>query len=382
MDSDLYVGLMSGTSVDAIDAALVCCRGDGIELLATHQHDIPAPVRERIAALCRPGADEIERMGPLDRELGLLFAAATGELLAAAGTAPEQVRAIGSHGQTIRHRPRSAGAEAQAAFTLQVADPNTIAETTGITTVADFRRRDLAAGGEGAPLAPAFHAAALASEGVNRAVVNIGGIANATLLMGKELRMGFDTGPGNTLLDHWILRHRGQAFDRDGRWSAGGTVSAELLEALLEHKYFLNTGPRSSGREAFNLDWVDQVLSAHAPLRPEDVQSTLAELTATSIARAIDESGLAVEEAYVCGGGAHNTDLMGRLRSHLGQIRLGTTAGLGIDPDWVEAMTFAWLAFRTLEGLAGNAPAVTGACGERVLGGVYPGAGSHHLSWT
>lgn len=373
MTSSLYVGLMSGTSVDAIDSALVHCDDGKIELLSTHQHDIPPPTREKIAALSHSGADEIERMGVLDRELALLFAAATLELLAEAGKHPQQIRAIGSHGQTIRHRPPSGGNTGSRSFSLQIGDPNTIAEATGITTVADFRRRDIAAGGEGAPLAPAFHAAALARQGVNRAVINIGGIANVTLLQGQRLLLGFDTGPGNTLLDHWIMRHRGQAFDGDGQWSAGGTVIPALLNDLLAHPYFDKTGPRSTGKEAFNLQWLDTRLAGHPGLAAGDVQATLAEFTATTIARGLRGGETRVEEAFVCGGGAHNRDLMRRLQLQLAPASLGTTADIGVHPDWVEAMTFAWLAHRTVTGLDGNAPAVTGAGGERVLGGIYPG---------
>jgi anhydro-N-acetylmuramic acid kinase len=373
MTSTLYVGLMSGTSVDAIDSALVHCKEGEIELLATRQHDIPTSTRDKIAAISHSGAGEIERMGVLDRELGLLFAAATLELLAAAGKTPHQIRAIGSHGQTVRHRPPSGGSTGKHAFTLQLGDPNTIAEITGITTVADFRRRDIAAGGEGAPLAPAFHAAALAKPGVNRAIVNIGGIANVTLLEGRELRLGFDTGPGNTLLDHWVMRHRGQAFDRDGHWSAGGAVLENLLDDLLRHPHFEKSGPRSTGKEDFNLQWLDTCLAAHPAATPVDVQATLAEFTATTIWRGLSSSELDIPQVYVCGGGAHNGELMRRLQQHISPASLGTTASIGVDPDWVEAVTFAWLAQRTLAGLAGNAPAVTGADSERVLGGIYPG---------
>jgi anhydro-N-acetylmuramic acid kinase len=372
MEHALFIGLMSGTSVDAIDAALVNCRGDRLDLIATHQHELPQPVRERIAGISHTGHDEIERMGPLDRELGRLFAAAALALLDKSGNRPDQVRAIGSHGQTVRHRPPSAGSGPNS-FTLQLGDPNTIAETTGISTVADFRRRDIAAGGEGAPLAPAFHAAAFAKTGVNRAIINIGGIANASLLRGLQLVMGFDTGPGNTLLDHWVQRHRSQNFDRDGQWSATGTVSGELLANLLKHPYFALSGPRSSGKEAFNLRWLDQCLQAHPGLAAEDVQATLAELTAVSIARAIKNCDVDITEVYTCGGGAHNGDLMSRLQRQLDPASLASTSAIGMDPDWVEAVTFAWLAHRTLEGLAGNAPAVTGASGPRVLGGIYPG---------
>lgn len=373
MPDGLYIGLMSGTSVDAIDAALVQCTQDGIELRATHSHAIPAATRERIEALSHPGDNEIDRLGPLDRELGRLFAGAALALAEAAGTDPAGVTAIGSHGQTVRHRPPSGGHAAADSFTLQLGDPNTIAELTGITTVADFRRRDVAAGGEGAPLAPAFHAAALAAEHANRAIVNIGGIANISLLRGRELLLGFDCGPGNTLLDRWVQRHRQAPYDREGSWASQGQVDPDLLERLLRHPFLALSGPRSSGKEAFNLAWLDGELRACGQLQPVDIQATLAQLTALSIARGIKTAPVAIEQVYVCGGGAHNTDLMARLGQLLAPARLATTAALGLDPDWIEAVTFAWLARRTLAGLAGNAPAVTGAAGERVLGAIYKG---------
>jgi anhydro-N-acetylmuramic acid kinase len=374
MSSDrLYIGLMSGTSVDAIDSALVRANASGVELLHTHEHAIPTATRQRIAAISHTGPDEIERMGTLDRELGLLFGEATLALLAGTNTRPDEVTAIGSHGQTIRHRPPSGATNAAAGFSLQIGDPNTIAESTGITTVADFRRRDIAAGGEGAPLAPAFHAAAFAKKNVNRAIVNIGGIANVTLLNGQNLHSGFDTGPGNTLLDHWVMRHQGEAFDRDGQWSAEGEVIVGSLQHLLQHPYFHRSGPRSTGVEMFNLDWLDNCLAGSENCSPRDVQATLAELTAITIANAISHSAVDVSEIYVCGGGAHNTDLMRRLYRKLAPAKLDNTSVIGMDPDWVEAATFAWLAGQTLNGLAGNAPAVTGAKGLRVLGGIYPG---------
>lgn len=371
MNGALYVGLMSGTSVDAIDSALVRCAGPDTELLATHEHPIPEQTRHRIASLSQPGADEIERMGALDRELGTLFAAATNELLSSSSTKASEVRAIGSHGQTIRHRPPSAPGDGTDYFTLQIGDPNTIAELTGISTVADFRRRDVAAGGEGAPLAPAFHAAAFAHSNVTRAIVNIGGIANISILQGKDLLEGYDSGPGNTLLDHWIERQRGLPYDRDGAWSAEGRLIEGLLNRLLSHPYFALRGPRSTGKEAFNLAWLDGILSGFENAKAIDIQATLAEFTATTIASAIDTDESGVSEVFVCGGGAHNTDLMRRLYRKLDPVSLDTTRALGLDPDWVEAVTFAWLAHRTIEGLAGNAPAVTGAGGFRVLGGIY-----------
>lgn len=367
---ELYLGLMSGTSIDAVDAALVRCTGQGCELLATLGHPIAPGIRRDIAAISQAGDDEIERLGRLDRQLGTLFADAALALLASTRFGTGDIAAIGSHGQTIRHRPPSAGNAPP--FTLQIGDPNTIAELTGITTVADFRRRDIAAGGEGAPLAPGFHAAAFAREGHHRAIVNIGGIANVTLLAGARLISGFDTGPGNTLLDHWTQAHRGQAYDRDGQWAAEGQVNAALLEQLRSHPYLARRGPRSTGKEAFNLAWLNSCLQELPALDPRDVQATLAEITADSIASAIMGAATDVAEVYVCGGGARNTDLMRRLDRLLAPRHLDTTAVLGINPEWVEAAAFAWLAWCTMSGLAGNAAAVTGANGNRVLGGIYP----------
>ncbi len=369
---------MSGTSVDAIDSALVRCMNNTVTILATHQHAIPPDIKKQIATLSHSGFDEIERAGILDRELGVLFAEATLQLLKYAETPAAQVKAIGSHGQTIRHRPPSATTHKLESFSLQIGDPNTIAEHTGITTVADFRRRDIAAGGEGAPLAPAFHAAAFAKPGANRAIVNIGGIANASFLEGTELRGGFDTGPGNTLLDHWILRHRGESYDVHGQWSASGQIHQALLRKLLAHPYFHKVGPRSTGKEEFNLDWLDSHLSELDNITSVDVQATLLELTSTSISRAIHNNPLNVPEIYICGGGSHNTHLMQRLAEQLAPATVESTSVIGIDPDWVEAATFAWLASRTIEGLAGNSSAVTGAAGARVLGGIYPGGGCKH----
>lgn len=365
---------MSGTSVDAVDSAIVRCGPAGVQIVATHQHAIPPLMKQQIAAISHAGDNEIERMGVLDRELGQLFADATLQLLSSAEIPPDHITAIGSHGQTIRHRPPSGAPGGRSSFTLQIGDPNTIAEVTGITTVADFRRRDVAAGGEGAPLAPAFHAAAFANADVCRAIVNIGGIANATILTGTELRMGFDTGPGNTLLDHWICRHQGHPYDRDGAWSEGGEANPALLEQLSKHPYFQQQGPRSTGKEAFNLAWLDAQLEQFSGVTAQDVQATLVDLTAASIMHAIKRCPYAITEVYICGGGSHNLDLMQRLSSLMTPATVASTAALGMDPDWVEAATFAWLASRTMDGLTGNSQAVTGATGARILGGVYRGA--------
>lgn len=373
MPEDLLVGLMSGTSLDAIDTALVSCASGDFQLRDCLEVPLSSKLRERIHALSHPGENEIERLGRLDRELGFVFGDAVKRLLSAAGVDASRIRAIGSHGQTIRHHPPSAIGKPREAYTIQIGDPNTIAELTGITTVADFRRRDLAAGGEGAPLVPAFHAAAFSHPGKTRAIVNIGGIANVSLLSTDEVS-GFDTGPGNTLLDQWILRCRGEMFDPQGSWAAEGEVEPELLETLLADDYFARPAPKSTGKETFNLAWLDSILDNHAPITDHNVQTTLAEFTAASICDAIAGCGATVNEVYVCGGGAANTDLMRRLYRRLTPIQLGTTEELGVSPAWVEATAFAWLAWQTVRGLPGNMPGVSGAAGQRILGAIYPGS--------
>lgn len=363
---------MSGTSLDGIDAALVRCDNNTTTLIATHQHPLTQTLQHQIADLSATGANEIERLGPLDRKLGAQFADAALELLASAGVSKENIVAIGSHGQTIRHRPPSGGHSRDKSFTLQIGDPSTIAEITGITTVADFRRRDIAAGGEGAPLAPAFHAAMLAAGNSNRGIVNIGGFANVSLLRGEELLAGFDTGPGNTLLDSWAAQTLGKPYDEAGNFAASGDVDPDLLRKLLQHPYLTTPGARSTGKEHFNLPWLQQILAQLPPLAPENVQATLAEFTAQTIAEAINTASINVDDVYLCGGGVHNADLRQRIARLVAPTAVSSTAALGVDPDWVEAMAFAWLAARCLQGQAGNAPQVTGAAGPRTLGGIYP----------
>lgn len=366
--SDRYIGLMSGTSMDAIDAVLIDF-ADKLEIVSTHSLKIPDAIRTRISALCLSGADEIERMGRLDRELGHLFAQAAKEALDKAGLAAGDVKAIGSHGQTIRHRPSECNA-----FTLQIADPNTIAEETGILVVADFRRRDMAAGGQGAPLVPSFHAAIFGHKTTHRIVLNLGGIANITVLAAgrPESTYGFDTGPANTLMDQWALRHLGQPIDTDGAWAASGSIEPALLTRLLQHPFFALTAPKSTGREDFHLPWLEGVLADFSRLPPENVQATLLELTAISVSDAVKTSKLGGGELLVCGGGAFNPVFINRLKQLLPQWALHSTADFGLAPNWVEASAFAWLARQTLLGLPGNLPAVTGAAGPRVLGGIYP----------
>jgi len=362
-DGGLFLGLISGTSVDGIDAALVRFAPNP-EIVFAHTYPLPADLAADVVALSQAASRiTLDDTGRLDTRIGQAFAGAARQALGDAGIAPTDVRAVGSHGQTLRHDPRGA-----APFTLQLGDPNVIAEQLGITTVADFRRRDVAAGGQGAPLMPAFHAAVLADAGEDRAVLNLGGIANLTLLpLAGEVR-GFDTGPANGLMDAWCLRHRGEPFDRDAAFASAGRVDETLLRALAADPWFALPPPKSTGRDQFHLDWAAAHLGAQAPA---DVQATLCELTALTVAEALRREMPACRRLLVCGGGARNPLLMARLAAHLPGTGVSSTAALGLDPDFVEAAGFAWLARETLAGRPGNLPAVTGARGPRVLGAIY-----------
>jgi anhydro-N-acetylmuramic acid kinase len=359
--SELYIGLMSGTSADAVDAVLLDL-SQGCKLLNHHTTKIAPPLRQRIHQLSLPGDDEIEQLGVLDVELGELFASAVLQLLDKAQISTQQITAIGSHGQTIRHRPPG---QRPRAFSLQIGDPNVIAQATGITTVADFRRRDMAVGGQGAPLVPAFHRAIFGSSQQHRAIVNIGGMANISWLPIAGQLLGFDTGPGNVLMDSWIQTHHQASYDKDGAWAATGTINPPLLKQLLSH-------PKSTGRESFNSTWLNaQLAQLNAPISNEDVQASLLELTAQSIAQAINALSGEQKEVYVCGGGAYNGVLMARLEQLACNASLSSTASLGVAPEWIEAMAFAWLAQQTLARKPGNLAAVTGATQEVILGGIY-----------
>jgi len=368
--SELFLGLISGTSMDGVDAAVVSFPAGGrrgCELVATACHPYAEGLGHALEqAVADPAACGLDTLGRLDVQVGGAFAAAALRLLAAAGLQAGEIRAIGSHGQTLRHRP-----DAETPFTLQIGDPNVIVARTGITTVADFRRRDIALGGEAAPLAPAFHGW-LFGDGPPAAVVNIGGIANVTMVDG-DVRAGFDSGPGNTLMDGWTRRHRGEACDRDGAFARQGTVSPLLLEACLDDPYFKAPPPKSTGREYFNADWLEGRLEAlpEQPA-PADVQATLTELTAMTIARAVGEYARGVHRVLICGGGAHNGFLMERLTDLCAPAEVTTTEVAGLAPDWVEAAAFAWLARETLAGRPGNRPRVTGAQSAAILGGIYP----------
>lgn len=369
---EFFIGLMSGTSMDAVDAALVRFTEAPVpELTACRTEPIPAALREELLAVAQPGADDLDRIMRLDAAVARLFAQAVLDLLAQADIAPEQIRAIGSHGQTIRHVP--SGPEP---YTVQIGNPSLIAEWTGITTVADFRRRDMAAGGQGAPLAPAFHAAFFRTSAETRVALNIGGIANITLLS-KDLMVpvsGFDTGPGNLLMDAWIRQHRGAVLDENGAWAAAGRVLPELLNAALADPYFQQPPPKSTGREYFNLDWLHRQLAKLPAADPQDVQATLLEVTAMSIVTAIRQHAAMTQRVLVCGGGVHNRTLLERLQMHLESIPVESAAAQGVNPDFLEAMGFAWLAKRTMDGLSGNLPEVTGAKGLRILGGIFGSA--------
>jgi anhydro-N-acetylmuramic acid kinase len=366
----LFVGLISGTSMDAIDAALVDIDAERVKLLAFVEIPYDRPLRDRLEKLVRVRASPIDEIGELDTVLGHAFAAAALTLLEQQGMSPSLITAIGSHGQTIGH-----GVEGQYPYTLQIANPSVIAYRTGILTVADFRSKDIAAGGQGAPLVPGFHEHMFRRAGRDVAVVNIGGISNVSLLASELARpiLGFDCGPGNTLMDLWIQRHRGEAFDVDGRWAASGTSNEALLTHLLGDAYFARQPPKSTGRELFHLDWLDQHLACmSAPPSAADVQATLAELTTQCIIGDIDRHLPACTDIAICGGGARNSELMRRLRTVAGQQRsVYATDEIGLPAAAIEACTFAWLAARRLQRLPGNVSSVTGATAPVILGGIY-----------
>ncbi len=357
-----YVGLMSGTSLDGVDAVLIDFSSGRHRILGEAFLPFGDALRARLLAIHQTQSDEIHQAAVLGNELARVYARAVHELLSKARVSSVAVLAIGCHGQTIRHRP-------DAGYTIQLGNGALLAELTRNIVVCDFRSRDIAAGGEGAPLVPAFHQTMFAHPSIHRVIVNIGGIANITDL-GPGAVQGFDTGPGNMLMDAWIQQHLGKPFDRDGAWATGGRCLDDLLQALLVHEFFFRNPPKSTGREHFNLAWLEGRLSGKE--NPRDVQATLLALTAVSIARAVKSCRDGAKEIYVCGGGAANSALMSGLAAALPGVTVTTTAKLGIDPDWVEACAFAWLARQALLLHPGNLPSVTGATGPRVLGAIYP----------
>lgn len=358
---DLFLGLISGTSADAIDVVLADF-DPATRVVATRTHPWPAELRARIVALARANARvSLDELGQLDGLIANEFAAAANALLDQAVVDRSRIRALGSHGQTVCHRP-----QAEPPFTMQLGDPARIAERTGIDVVADFRRADMAAGGQGAPLLPILHEALFGCDDKTRVILNLGGIANISVLAPGQPVLGFDTGPANCLMDAWAERHLGHAPDRDGEWARSGNVDKALLSRCLTDPYFELAAPKSTGREHFNLDWLDERVGDS--LDPADVQATLLALTVKSIADAIHACAPGTQSVIVCGGGVYNGALMAALAAALTPVQVQSTADYGVDPDFVEATAFAWLARQRLLGLPGNLPSVTGARGPRVLG--------------
>lgn len=367
-DPGLFLGLISGTSRDGVDAALVRFRDARPEVVAARCTPYPVELSEALASMAesgrRPGASAL---ADLDAPVARHFAESALGLLRQAGAAPGSVRALGSHGQTVWHAPGAPRPES-----IQLGNPAAIARLTGITTVGDFRRADIEAGGQGAPLAPLLHRALFRPREGARVVLNLGGIANISVLQADGSVSGFDTGPANCLMDAWIRKHRQLSFDRDGAWASGGTLREDLLQALLDDPYFRLPPPKSTGTEYFNLDWIGRRWPAR-PFEPRDIQRTLAELSAITVAGAIRPAG--ASEVLVCGGGAHNPFLLGRIAAHLGDVPLRSTAEAGLDPDWVEAVLFAWLARERVAGRPQDTRAITGAREPVLLGSVHDGTG-------
>jgi len=368
----LFIGLMSGTSMDGVDGVLASfdSQPTRIATLAAAHRAFPAELRAALMALQAPGDHEIHRESLAANALARLYALCVADLLEQAGVAAAQVCAIGVHGQTIRHQPA-------AGYTRQTNNPALLAELSGIDVIADFRSRDIAAGGQGAPLVPAFHQAVFSDPAQTIVLANIGGIANISILdPASDTAAGFDTGPGNALMDGWIFRHRGRHYDDNGEWAASGRVDAALLQALLQEPYLALPPPKSTGRDLFHADWLAARLAPFGMLAPVDVQATLARYTAVTLAEAIHRHAPAAKALYICGGGAFNTHLLEELRAalaHLNQpIAVAATDTLGMAAQQVEALAFAWLAQRFIARLPGNLPAVTGALGPRILGALYP----------
>ncbi len=368
MADELYIGLMSGTSLDGIDAVLVRFENEQASVIQSICSPLPQDLIDEIKSLVNPAKNELNRLMTLDIQLAKAFSEVVKQLIDKAKINKENITAIGSHGQTIRHLPT-----ASFPTTLQSADPNTIAEETGITTIADFRRRDMAAGGQGAPLVPAFHEKLFRDTEKNRVILNLGGIANITILPAdKNINTtGFDTGPANTLINHWIKQQQNKNFDQDGQWAASGEINQDFLKELLSDDYFKLTPPKSTGTEYFNAEWLTNKLSQFPFLSAEDVQASLTAFTATTVSDAIKIYATETEEVIICGGGVHNHYLLQLLKNELPGIEINSSAHYDLDPDYIEATAFAWLAKQTMEHKAGNLPGVTGAKRSVILGGVY-----------
>lgn len=359
----LYIGVMSGTSLDGIDAALVDLSGTQPKLIGTHYQTYQPALKEALLALHHPAPNELHQAQITANQLARLYAETIHGLLKKTGVDAGQIQAIGCHGQTVRHRPEQG-------YTIQLNNAALLAELTSIHVVSDFRNRDIAAGGQGAPLVPAFHDKVLRHPNIHRVILNIGGIANLTDLPCNGATTGFDTGPGNLLMDAWISKHLNHSYDKDGSWASSGEVIPVLLQKLLAEPFFTSPPPKSTGRDLFNLNWLEKHLTGIEA--PADVQATLLALTADSIAAAIKRFCEGTQEIYLCGGGAHNSALVSRLQRALPQYLIQKTEVLGIAADWMEAIAFAWLAQQTMLLRPSNLPAVTGAKHPCVLGAIYP----------
>ena len=367
---DLYIGMMSGTSLDGIDCALVEFSDGRFSLLNTHLQNLPKKLQNTLTSLALNETEcDLDTFGEADAELGEVLAEAANQLLKKAGYSADSITAIGSHGQTIRHRP-----DAHHPFTIQIGDANKIAYLTGITTVADVRRRDIAAQGQGAPLTPAFHNTFFRSDKENRAIVNIGGISNITFLPAdiNQHCLGFDTGPGNMLMDAWTQRHKNLAYDKNGQWAASQAADKGLLTQLMQDPFISLAAPKSTGREHYNLHWLEQQLENHKQLSADTVQSTLCEFTSTSIQHAVLNHPQITNTVIICGGGAHNQQLIHSLQQRLPESHIKTSEHYGLHPDWVEAVAFAWLARQTINRTPANLPEVTGAVKAVILGSIFP----------
>ncbi|RYX92827.1 MAG: anhydro-N-acetylmuramic acid kinase [Comamonadaceae bacterium] len=381
-DHDLtnyYIGLMSGTSLDGADGVLVDFSGDGPQVVAAASQPFDDVFRAELLALNSPTHNELHRAALAGNQVAAVYARVVKGLLdkaATLGIGNKDIRAIGAHGQTVRHQPQRISAEpAGVGYTLQLNNPSLLAELTGIDVVADFRSRDVAAGGQGAPLVPAFHQGVFGRADAAVAVLNLGGISNVSILPATASGapvLGFDCGPGNALMDAWCQRHTGKPFDQAGAWAASGHLVPELLASLLDEPYFSQPPPKSTGRDLFSLAWLFQKVEPFADAKPEDIQHTLAEFTVQSCAMAVDRHAAGSRELIVCGGGAFNVHVLKRLQAALPVLKVTTSDAHGLPPLEVEAAAFAWLARQTVRRLPGNLPGVTGAAGLRVLGAIYP----------
>jgi len=361
-NSELYVGIMSGTSLDGIDTALIDFSNSSVIPLATHYQAYPETLKQTLLALHQPAHNELHQTQLVSNELAHRYADAVNKLLQTANITPLQVRAIGCHGQTIRHRPEDG-------YSVQLVNAALLAELSGITVVSDFRSRDIAAGGQGAPLVPAFHHKILRHPDIHRVIVNIGGISNLTDIPPGRATSGFDCGPGNLLMDAWIMQHTGKPYDINGEWATSGTAIPELFQSFIAEPYLHTTPPKSCGRDLFNLRWLKQHLQGNEAAA--DVQATLLAMSVYAIGNAILKHCRGAQEVYLCGGGAHNTALINQLKRELPGCQVLLTDQLGIEADWLEAIAFAWLAQQTLQGQCANLPQATGARHPCILGAIH-----------